>query len=193
MDSATLGEIDMAGEITALLDAWNRGDMRAYDQLFQAAGEPILRTAEREQPALRETVIEMFRRFLEQGAARPEDAGRFAVFAAQLLRQRRVGEAAVRAAQPHEHQRLHPALPWIDRDGEEMDKLDRALDDLARIEERKARVFELRFFLDFSADLIAGCLGSTRDEVERDVRFLRAWLHLRLRGPVRPSPPSLLR
>ena len=183
----------MAGAITQFLEAWSRGDTRAYDQLFQLAAEPILRAAEAEPAATRETVVGMFRGYLDLGSAATADAGRFAIFAAQLLRQKRVHEAAIRAQRPHEHARLHPQLPWIDRDGAEMEKLDRALDDVARLDERKARVFELRFFLDFSEDLIAGCLGLASEDVERDIRFLRAWLHLKLRGPQQPPNPNLFR
>jgi RNA polymerase sigma factor (TIGR02999 family) len=60
--------------------------------------------------------------------------------------------------------------------------LDEALDALAALDGRKARVVELRFFGGLSARESSEILGIARKTVEADWYFARAWLHARLDG-----------
>ncbi len=59
--------------------------------------------------------------------------------------------------------------------------LDRALDELAALDDRQGRVVELRFFGGLSHEEIAGSLGVSLATVNRDWRLARAWLHQRVR------------
>ena len=54
--------------------------------------------------------------------------------------------------------------------------LDRALDQLAVLDARKARVVECRFFGEMSVDETAAALGISRATVKRDWQFAQAWL-----------------
>ena len=54
--------------------------------------------------------------------------------------------------------------------------LDEALTSLAAIDERKARVIELRFFGGLTAEETAAVLDVSRETVLRDWRLARAWL-----------------
>jgi RNA polymerase sigma factor (TIGR02999 family) len=54
--------------------------------------------------------------------------------------------------------------------------LDQALDDLARIDARKARVIELRFFGGLSVEETAEVLDISPQSVMRDWKLARAWL-----------------
>lgn len=58
--------------------------------------------------------------------------------------------------------------------------LDAALSELARTQERQARVVELRFFAGLSLEETAEALGVSRDTVKLDWRFARAWLNRKL-------------
>ena len=58
--------------------------------------------------------------------------------------------------------------------------LDRALEDLARLEERLCRVVELKFFAGLTIDETAVALEVSPATVERDWAFAKAWLHGRL-------------
>ncbi len=60
--------------------------------------------------------------------------------------------------------------------------LEAALGDLRDLEERQARVVELRFFGGLSVEEAAEVLGVSARTVKSDWRFARAWLHDRLRG-----------
>jgi RNA polymerase sigma factor (TIGR02999 family) len=54
--------------------------------------------------------------------------------------------------------------------------LDQALDDLARVDARKARVIELRFFGGLSVEETAEVLDISPQSVMRDWKLARAWL-----------------
>ena len=58
--------------------------------------------------------------------------------------------------------------------------IDGALDDLAKIDERKARVVEMRVFGGLSVAESAQLLGVSPETVTRDWRFARAWLQREL-------------
>ena len=59
----------------------------------------------------------------------------------------------------------------------EMLTLNEALDDLSRMDSRKARAVELRFFCGLHNAEIAEVLAVSESTVERDLRLARAWLH----------------
>lgn len=75
---------------------------------------------------------------------------------------------------------LHEDLAWIDASGEEMLALDQALAEFESIDERAARVVELRFFLGCTNEETAGLLSASRATVDRDLEFAKAWLYRRL-------------
>jgi len=62
------------------------------------------------------------------------------------------------------------------------DDLDAALEDLAKLDERQARVVELRFFGGLSIEETAEVLAVSIATVKRDWLVARAWLHRELRG-----------
>lgn len=59
-------------------------------------------------------------------------------------------------------------------------EIDRALDELAERDERKAQVVEMRFFGGLELDEIAAALEISLATVKRDWEFARAWLYARL-------------
>ena len=60
--------------------------------------------------------------------------------------------------------------------------LDRAMDALARIDPRKMRVVEMRFFGGLNVDETAEVLKVSPLTVKRDWRAARAWLYRELTG-----------
>ena len=61
-------------------------------------------------------------------------------------------------------------------------EVNEALDHLAKIDERKAKVIELRYFGGMEREEIAAALGLTVATVKRDLRLGEAWLRRFLRG-----------
>jgi RNA polymerase sigma factor (TIGR02999 family) len=60
--------------------------------------------------------------------------------------------------------------------------LNSALDVLANLDERQARMVEMRFFSGMSIEEIAGAVGVSTATVERELRTARIWLMRRLSG-----------
>lgn len=65
---------------------------------------------------------------------------------------------------------------------EELLALDAALDELAKFDERKARVIELRYFGGLKQDEVAEAIGVHVNTVARDLRLAEAWIHQHLRA-----------
>jgi RNA polymerase sigma factor (sigma-70 family) len=57
-----------------------------------------------------------------------------------------------------------------------------ALDRLAQVDERKARVIEMRYFGGMDREEVASALGLTLATVKRDLRLGEAWLRRFLAG-----------
>jgi RNA polymerase sigma-70 factor (ECF subfamily) len=60
--------------------------------------------------------------------------------------------------------------------------LDDALKTLAELDDRQAKIVELRFFGGLTVDEVGEVLGISRSTVEEDWRMARAWLSRRLSG-----------
>lgn len=63
-----------------------------------------------------------------------------------------------------------------------IESIDQALRRLAELDERKARLVELRFFGGLTLDEAADVLGLARSTASEDWRIARAWLYNELRG-----------
>ncbi|MEO0649063.1 MAG: ECF-type sigma factor [Planctomycetota bacterium] len=72
--------------------------------------------------------------------------------------------------------------PEDGRRDHELIAVDDSLDALSRLDERAARVVELRFFGGLSEVEIAKAIGVTERTVRRDWRFARAWLSREVAG-----------
>jgi RNA polymerase sigma factor (sigma-70 family) len=60
--------------------------------------------------------------------------------------------------------------------------LDRALDALALVDERKCRVVDMRFFAGMTVEETAEALHVSNDTVKRDWRIAKMWLLAELKG-----------
>ena len=76
------------------------------------------------------------------------------------------------------------APPWAarDLDREDLLALDAALEKLSRIDEREARIVELRFFAGLKIREVASLLGVSKRTVEDDWAHARVWLRRELAG-----------
>jgi RNA polymerase sigma factor (sigma-70 family) len=61
-------------------------------------------------------------------------------------------------------------------------EIDQALDRLAAVDARKAKVIELRYFGGMDREEVAAALGLTVPTVKRDLRLGEAWLRRFLAG-----------
>lgn len=110
----------------------------------------------------------------------------FLAMAARLMRRILVDFARSKRAQKRGNRAvqvtLGDALAVTTELGQDLEALDDALHGLAAVDERKARVIELRFFGGLDVEETASVLKVSADTVVRDWRLARAWLARELRG-----------
>lgn len=174
-------------QITALLSASASGDSRANEMLYTALYQELRRLArqqmrqERGGHTLQPTALvnEAFLR-LTDGKRSWENRRHFFVSAAQAMRRVLIDHARAKRAGKRGSGEASLTLLESDApvDGIDVNILDleRAISALERINERLARVVEMRYFAGFSIEETADVLGASIATVKRDWSYARAWL-----------------
>lgn len=175
-------------EVTQLLRAWSDGDERALSDLVTLVEPEMRRLAraymkrERRDHTLQPTALvnEVFVRLVDAASISWQDRAHFLGIAARLMRRVLVDHARSRGYQKRGGglQRItfedHAVEgPAIDVD---LLALDRALEGLAQVDQRKCRVVEMRFFGGLTVEETATALRVHGDTVKRDWRIAKLWL-----------------
>lgn len=130
---------------------------------------------------------------LDHAGARPNDRGHFLAVAAKAMRSVLVDHARAKAAakRPSSGARvlLDEALAVYSTRVPDVLELHDELERLAELDERSARIVELRFFGGLSIAETADVLGLGHATVERGWQSARAWLASRL-GPDDSDSPG---
>ena len=175
-------------EITRLLRAWSEGDAAALERLAPLIYEELHRIAEhymrREAPGntLQTTALvnEAWLRLAGDADAGWHDRAHFFAVSSQMMRRILVDGARRRRASKRggelRHFRLNESIDAAPPRDAELIALDDALDALAKIDPRKARVVEMRFFGGLSVEATAAVLKISAQSVMRDWKIARAWL-----------------
>jgi RNA polymerase sigma factor (TIGR02999 family) len=183
--------IDKPGDITALLHEWTAGRPEALDQLFELVYPHLRKIAgalfrgERPENLLQPTSVvnELFLQLVRQRSLRFEDREHFYSLSAKLMRRVLIDQARSHARIKRDGGTpipLDEGMAWIEATPVEAMDVDRILNELETIDPRKCRMVELRFFLGFTAEETAELLSTSKATVDRELRFVRAWLHERL-------------
>lgn len=182
-------------DITRLLRAWRDGDREALDALMPLIYNELRRRAadqiRRERPGhtLQATALvhEAFIRLAGQRTPEWRDRAHFFAIASRVMRQVLVDHARARHAKKRgdgaTRLSLDDALLVSQAHGEGLVALDDALTALAKQDETKARLVEMRFFGGLSIEDTAEVLGLSPATVKRHWAFARAWLHKQIAGP----------
>ena len=180
-------------DVTGLLVAWGRGDLKAFESLIPLVQDELRRIARRRMAgervghSLQPTALvnEAYLRLMELKRVGWQDRAHFFAMAASVMRR-----ILVDAARAKRHQKRGGGaelVPFIEsrtpgRDpGYDVIALDDALDALAKFDERKSRVVELRYFAGLTVQETAEALDVSRDTVMRDWQFSRDWLKREIR------------
>jgi RNA polymerase sigma-70 factor, ECF subfamily len=188
-----------ARDVTALLVAWTDGDHVAFDRLMPLVYAELRRLAhrymrgERQGHTLQTTALvhEAYMRLVDCSRVRWENRAHFFAVSAQLMRRILVDAARTRGAQKRGRNVAHVSLDdeAVVTPGPEASlvALDEALTSLSRVDARKARVVELRYFGGLSVTETAEVLHVSPETVMRDWRLARVWLLRELEEGPRPS------
>lgn len=183
------------GEVTRLLHAWRDGDAAARDRLIPLVYEELRRRAaghlrrERRGHTLRpsDLVHQTYLRLCEQNPAWQNREQLFGV-ASRLMRRILVDHARRRAAVKRGRglrvtlvEDLAAAPSAAAAITPDLLDLDAALDELAALDERHARLVELRFFGGLRIEEAARELDVSLATANRDWVAAKAWLYGRLK------------
>jgi RNA polymerase sigma factor (TIGR02999 family) len=181
-------------EITALLQAWSGGDARALDRVTSLVAGELRRIARRSlqhnfaDPILDTTALinEAYVRLIDGQSATWQNRAHFFAVCAQIMRHILVDNArALRTAKRGGGRPLlplHEALAVAPRRMTDLVEIDDALQALARVDSRKSKVVELRFFGGLTVEEVAEVLKVSQETVRRDWRLAKAWLMRELGG-----------
>jgi RNA polymerase sigma-70 factor, ECF subfamily len=180
-------------EITERLIAWGAGDRAALDQLLPVVYQELRRMAgnylRQENPGhtLQPTALvhEAWLRLIDQARVDWRNRAQFFGVAAQMMRRILVDHAKAK----HREKRggdavklsLDDAINLSRERAADLLALDDALDELTRVDERKSRVVELRYFGGFTVEEIAQILEVSPETVMRDRKLAKAWLYQQIR------------
>ena len=180
-------------DVTALLQAWSDGDRGALDRLTPIVYDELRRLArrylrrERTGHSLQTTVLvnEAYVRLVDYKRMQWQNRAHFFAVSAQLMRR-----ILVEHARRHNLKRggglQHVSLEEAGEVGggrpTDLVALDDAMNALARLDPRKARVVEMRFFGGLSVEETAEVLNVSPVTVMRDWSTARAWLYRELKN-----------
>ena len=175
-------------EVTGLLVAWSEGDSLAYEKLVPLVYAQLHQLAHRymsrERPGhtLQTTALvgEAYLRLVDQ-RVHWQNRSHFFAIAAEVMRRILVDYARQRqyAKRGGDAQKveLNEAMVMARERSRELVALDEALKELAKFDQRKSRVVELRFFGGLSVEETAEVLKISVNTVKRDWSTARAWLY----------------
>jgi len=179
-------------DITTLLVSWRAGDPDALNRLLTAirhelraiarrhlAGEPRDHSMEASS-LLNEALL----RLLSAGQIDWQSRAHFFGLASQVMRHVLVDHARrrrrLKRGGPIRDAPIDAATALTSNQLEEVIAVDLALERLAQRDERKSKVFEMRFFGGLTVEETASALGISENTVIRDWSFARAWLRREL-------------
>jgi RNA polymerase sigma-70 factor (ECF subfamily) len=173
--------------VTGLLREWVGGNQQAladltplvYAELRHLAASYLRR--ERQGHTLQPTALvhEAYMRLVDQNQPNWENRSHFYGVAARLMRQILVDHARRKQADKRVGQRvsLDEAVSFQKEHNQDLVALDSGLNALEKLDPRKCKAVELRYFGGLSLDEIARMLDLSPATVRRDIKMAEAWLH----------------
>lgn len=193
--------VEGSGDISGLLAAWGNGDEQALSRLMDVVYPEMRRIARQHlgrRPAghtLESAALanEAYLKFIRAGGVRCENRVHFLALSSQIIRRILVDHARGRGYAKRGGNAVRVPLDGVlagaRARGVEMLALDDALETLSKVDGRKGRVVELRYFGGLSIEETAEVVGVSPETVKRDWRMAKTWLFAELSGKNdHPSP-----
>src|SRR5271154_1308044 len=179
-------------EVSRLLTEWARGNRQALEDLTPLVYRELRQLAasylRKESPGhtLQPTALvhEAYLRLVSQKSPDWEGRSHFFGVASHLMRQILVDHARRRQAGKRAGRKvsLEEAVSFYPERSTDLVALDSGLRALEKLDPRKCKVVELRYFGGLSTDEIAQALAVSSVTVRRDLRMAEAWLHKEMRN-----------
>lgn len=177
-----------SGEFTTLLEKWSRGDKSAlealapivYGELHKLAAANLAK--EYEDRTLTPTALlhEAYLKLVDHKQRHWHGRTHFYAVASHIMREVLIDHARKRRAAKRgggqTNISLEDAVAFVPERSETILALDQALQELAKNDERKARLIELKYFGGLSGREIADVLHISIATITRESRMAEAWL-----------------
>ena len=179
-------------QITQLLERVSAGDARALENLLTAVHGELRRQAarylrrERQNHTLQPTALvnEAFLKLVDQRSVRWQNRAHFFGIAAQAMRRILIDHAKahrrIKRGGVKQNVTLDEGMLAAESKSVDLLALDEVLTRLASIDERQARVVELRFFGGLSVEETAEVMGLSPATIKREWSMAKAWLYSQL-------------
>lgn len=182
-------------EVTQILREWSDGDANAparlmpfvYDELRRQARNYL--TRERESHTLQPTALvhEAYLRLVDQTRISWQNRAHFYGVASSMMRRVLVDHARAQTREKRGGAAVRLSIEDVqvplEQRAADLVALDEALEELAKFDERKCQIVEMRFFGGLSDEEIAEVLGVSTRTVLRDWKTARLWLYRELSEP----------
>lgn len=183
------------GQVTQLLKQWSEGDTEVLEELLPLVYRELRKVAagylrkERSNHTLQPTALvhEAYLKLLGQDRTHWSNRAHFFAIAAQAMRRILVDHArkekAAKRGGPLAAISLEDA-PQLGRSRSiDLIALDLALERLTKLDERQARVVELRFFGGLTVEETSQIMDLSERTVAREWQMARAWLRDQMEAP----------
>jgi RNA polymerase sigma factor (TIGR02999 family) len=196
----------MAGEapheISGLIAAWGSGDEEAlgrlvsllYPELRQIARQHLGRRGAGQSLDSASVANEAYLKLIRAGGIRCENRAHFLALCSQIIRRILVDHANRMRYAKRGGDRVRVPLDEVvlgtQARGIELLSLNEALEALFKIDARKGRVVELRYFGGLAVEETAEAMGISPETVKRDWKMAKAWLLAALTGDDDTNPPK---
>jgi RNA polymerase sigma factor (TIGR02999 family) len=185
--------VEYSRDISGLLCEWNQGDQEAAKQLMALVYPEIRRIARqhlarRPDESLESAALanETYLKLVRARGIHCQNRAHFFALCAQMIRRILVDHARTRSYAKRGGDAfrvpLDEALLGTRARGIEVLALNDALDSLSRIDGRKGRVVELRYFGGLSVEETAEVLEISPETVLRDWKMAKTWLFREMTG-----------
>jgi RNA polymerase sigma factor (TIGR02999 family) len=180
--------------VTQLLISWSRGDRNALDEMLPLVYNELKRIAanylshERRDHTLQTTALvhEAYVRLVDQQNVDWKNRAQFLGVAAEMMRRILLNHARDRNAAKRgggaQRVSLSLAPGTFDQPDVDLIALDDALNDLQKLDPRKSRIVELRFFGGMTGEEIAEVMQISTATIDREWTLARAWLYRAIAG-----------
>jgi RNA polymerase sigma-70 factor (ECF subfamily) len=186
------GSMSDTHEVTLLLAEWAKGSEQALDELTPLVYRELRQLAasylrkERQGHTLQPTALvhEAYLRLVDQTNPTWQNRSHFYGVAARLMRQILVDHARRKQAGKRGGRKvsLDEVVGFQRERSRDLVALDSGLTALEKLDPRKCKAVELRYFGGLSMEEIAQALDVSAVTVRRDLRMAEAWLHNKMQN-----------
>ncbi|MDZ7658794.1 sigma-70 family RNA polymerase sigma factor [Fodinibius sp.] len=184
-----------SSEITELLLKLKKGENGIYDKIYPLIYKDLKKLAYSHMSSqsnghtLSETALvhETYLKMIEQSEIDFTDRSHFLAIASRCMRQILIDYARKKHAKKRGGQ--NKDITYIEglfsaeyRKTEKLINIDKALKELSKLDERLAKVVEMRYFGEMTIEETAEALDISESTVKRDWKKARGWLYKELKG-----------